>query len=56
MLWKYVEEFMNDFSDEQINFGENTVIANQIIYQPGHITNFIQLMAKQYIDKGAQDK
>ena len=49
-LWLYVEELMNNFSPECINFGVDMVLWNRIVCdKPGHIKNFICLVTKQYI-------
>ena len=48
-LWLNIEPFMNEFNNEQINFGIDTVIYNRLVEDPGHIKNFICLLCKQYI-------
>ena len=49
-FWIEVDCFMNEISAEPIHFGLDTVISNRIVInKPGHVKNFICLLAKQYI-------
>ena len=49
-LWIEVEQFINIYSKDQINFNEYTVINNLFIEKkPGHVKNLVCLIVKQYI-------
>ena len=49
-LWVQMEENMNKFSLDQINFSVDSVLWNRLVLQPiGHIKNFMCLVIKQYI-------
>ena len=48
--WIQLEQFMEVFSEEPINFGLDTVICDQIV-SGRNIKNFLCLMFKQYIYK-----
>ena len=49
-FWMEVEQYMREFTPEQINFDVDAVIFNRIIFTPkGHIKNFLCLVATQFI-------
>ena len=51
-FWIEVEDFMKNFSEEEIHFSVDTVLWNRIIVDnPYHVKNFICLLAKHYIYK-----
>ena len=48
-LWLKVEELMDTFSDEQIDFKEDKIICNKLVDNPNNIKNFICLIVKHYV-------
>ena len=48
-FWIGFENFAYNFSDEQINFNELSVVASKVVDQTNNIKNFLCLLAKQHI-------
>ena len=48
-LWIRVEQLIKTFCHEPLNFNIDTVIANKLYENPGHVGNLICLLTKQYI-------
>ena len=48
-IWLSLENWMQNFSEDKIDFSEENVIWNVLVDEPSRIDNFLCLVTKQYI-------